>query len=256
MLCCLDYNQISECLIKAASIEKTRRDLARRIRRTFPLAWALLLLVSSLMIQSVAGYPYTPTYPYGQPPNIIVVHTTTIIYSGPPITNFNFSIVNLDSLSLISSLNFTTASPLTNFVIQIFQLNTVPLSIAAPNGKTLLIFQFNLVPGVEQNITSAQYIIRVPQTELLEFSVPFNTLQVSRFTFSSHLWAPITILNSEDAATYVYLTAFTPGLSLYAVTGVQSHGITILTFLALLTTIAASGTLFLARRRNHGRIET
>ncbi len=205
----------------------------------------------------MAGYPYTytPTYPYGQPPIIIVVHTTTIIYSGPPITNFNFNVVSLDSLSLISSLNFTAASPLTNFVIQIYQLNAVPLSISSPNGKTLLIFQFNLVPSVEQNITSAQYIIRVPQTELLEFTVPVNTLQVSRFTFSSRSWTPITTLNNGADATYVYLAAFTLGLSLFAVTGVQSHGIPLLTFLALLTTIAASGML-LSRRRNHGKIAT
>lgn len=228
--------------------------MAARGRYAVALLGVMLLLFATPIIQDLAAYPYTPPYyPYGQPPFVITVHTTTISYSGLPSTNFTFDVAGLDSLSLITKLDFQVSSPLTNFVIKIFQLNTIPLSIPLPSGKLLTAFQFSVPPEVERNITTADFSTRVPQVEIQEFSIRPDSLQVQKFTVPNS-WLPLATSTDNADANYIYLTSVTSGLSLFAVTGVQPRGISTFAFIALIVTILVASSIFtLSRRRSQGK---
>jgi PGF-pre-PGF domain-containing protein len=221
----------------------------------------LIFLATVSNIPQLTAYVYTYPYrpPYTYPPSIIItVHTTTFEYSGIPATNFTFDIQALDNLSFVTKLSMTTASPLSDFVIQIFQLNNVPLTVSSPSGKVLLVFQFNISPTVESIITSVEFIIRVPQLELQEFSIIQDTLQVQRLspTPPPGSWTPINSQITGSDTTNVYLDIHQADLSLFAITGIRAQGISSYTFFALLATIVASGTVFYRRHSRKDRLLT
>lgn len=204
---------------------------------------ALLLVFSFLLVPAQAAYPPPP-------PSIITVHTTTIIVSGSPSPNFDFNIQEFDNLSLITQLSLQNSPELGNFRIQIFQLNSLPPTLPPPNGRILLVFDFNLDPLVEQNITQASFYVKVPKVELSEFAIKLETVTVQRYIPGSW-YQPQNFYNSSDAD-YHYYGVVSSGLSLFAVTGIQARGLPIPTLVPLIATIVIAS-LILRRRGDHSK---
>ncbi len=228
------------------------------MRRSRPLLLVPLLFASFLLPNFTAAFYSPPPLPSDL--NLITVHTTTIDVTGPASQNFNLDIHAQDSLSLITKLSLNLAKPLTNFSIQILQLNDLPHSISniggspiTPSGKALLYFYFNIDSAVQSQISQAQFYVRVPATELQLFSGnPYGV------TFQKYLYSWSTqpsFLNNTGILDYgvsyfVYGVSSSSYLTLFAVTDKQAYSLTPESILSVIVVITVASLLVLLRMRS------
>lgn len=202
---------------------------------------------------------------YAPPPlpsdlTLKTVHTTTINVTGPASKSLTLDIQGQDSLSLITALSLTLAAPLTNFSIQIVQLNSLPSNIAniggspiLPDGKPLLYFYFNIDATVQSQISQADFYVRVPATELQLFSANPIQVMIQKYLYS---WsAQTSYLNNtaiEDygAQYYIYRVFSSAELTLYAVTDKEAFALSPESLFSAGIVIAVATLLVLLRMRS------
>ncbi len=221
---------------------------------------ALLPLLSALPAYSAAFYP-PPHVPSNL--NLITVHTTTINVTGPASQSFNLDIQKQDDLSIITKLIFNTNTPLTDFSIQIVQLNYIPTNVDVtlyyrrailPNGRALMYFFFNIDYAIQSQITQAEFFVKVPALELQLFSVAPPQVTVQKYTYS---WSQQTsflngtIIQDYSIQYYVYRVFSSSSLTLFAVTENQAKGFNPTTLLSII--IVATVSTLLASRRSHSK---
>ncbi len=227
----------------------------------------LLTLVTLLSVFFTLPAFTAAFYPSPQLPsqlNLIIVHTTTINVTGPASKNFILDIQDQDGLSLITKLNLTLSVPLTNFSIQILQLNSLPPSIAniggsavLPSGKPLLYFYFNIDPAVQSQISQAEFYVEVPVTELQIFSANPSQVTIQKYLYSWTTQTSFfnnTIINGYyGAQTYVYRVLSSGELTLYAVTDKEAFALTPDSLFSVIIVITVATLLVLLRMRSKRR---
>lgn len=218
------------------------------------------LLSAFLILHSFAAAFFPPPQLPSQI-NLITVHTTTIDVTGPASKNFNLDIEGQDGLSLITRLNLALALPLTNFSIQILQLNALPPSVSnfggspiTPSGKVLSYFYFNINPAIQSQITQADFYVRVPATELQQFSgnpygVTFQKYLYSWSTQVSYL-NNTGVLGYYSVDYYVFRVFSNSYLTLFAVTDKQAYALTPESILSVIIVTTIASLLILMRMRS------
>lgn len=218
------------------------------------------LLAAFLLLPAFTAAFYPPPQLPSQL-NIITVHTTTINVTGPASKNFNLNIEGQDGLSLITRLSLTLSVPLTNFSVQILQLNALPASVSnfggspiAPSGKPLLYFYFNIDPAVQSQISQAEFFVRVPVSELQLFSGNPYGVTFQKYVYS---WSTQTsFLNNTGILGYYYVPYYVYGvfstsyLTLFAVTDKQAYALTPESLLSAIIVVTVATLLVLLRIRS------
>jgi hypothetical protein len=226
-----------------------------------------LLIVVPLLSIFLFLPAYTAAfYPPPQLPSqlgLITVHTTTVNVTGPASKNFTLDIQGQDGLSLITKLSLTLAVPLTNFSIQILQLNSLPPGIAnigggpvLPSGKPLLYFYFNIDSAVQSQISQADFYLRVPATELQLFSANPTQVIIQKYLYSwstQTSYLNNTVIEDYGAQYYIYRVFSTSELTLYAVTDKEAFALSPESLLSAGIVITVATLLVLLRMRSKRR---
>ncbi len=226
----------------------------------------LLILVPLLSLFFILPAFSAAFYPPPQLPSqlkLITVHTTTINVTGPASQNFILDIQGQDRLSLITRLNLTLTGPLTNFSIQIIQLNTLPPNVAnlggtpiLPSGKPLLYFYFNIDSAVQSQISQAEFYVRVPATELQVFSANPAKVTIQKYLYSWSTQPSFlnnTVIEDYGAQYYIYGVFSSSDLTLYAVTDLEAFALTPDALLSAIIVIAVATVLVLLGTRSKRR---
>jgi len=211
-----------------------------------------ILIIGFLAIPGV--YAQAQVYPT-PPPADIIVHTTTITYSGKPTTQFVFNVTETDSQSLVTEIAFNTSVPFSSLRIQIFQLSGFPPEIPTATGIPLLIIQIILPESVDNSTISATIDFKIPQNSISSAKVNPNTIVVQRYSQGS--WSVLASKVVGSNSQFVYIHAQSPGLSVFAITATALPTpfpwFLLISILVVIVIVVAVGVLLVQRRRKASR---